>query len=236
MRTFRGDLKKFRTKLKKREPFALSRYGDGELGILKDELIDDFEYKHDPADPRYVFLREQLLDSFRYKHKDYYVGISCPECVGGQDFEWMKRHSQQGDRQLTFACVFVNSNYSYFLERLLPLFNDYEVILVCNKEASLAKLPFRVKKHFPIGMNAWKDDFVLVDRIEKYIIESAVKGSLFLFCAGPFGCILSHRLHSFCQENTYLDIGSTIDHLLFSAPTRGYLNGSPDLKDSCVWE
>jgi hypothetical protein len=38
---------------------------------------------------------------------------------------------------------------------------------------------------------------------------------------------MAHQLHTLCQENTYLDIGSTLDPLLFGSAgfSRRYLRG-----------
>jgi hypothetical protein len=235
VKTFRCELSKFRIKLEGHEAFAFSRYGDGELGILRNELIDDIEYKNDPEDTAYLQVRRMLLESLRYTHEQYYVGISCPHCIGEDDFNWLRRISQQDDEHLTFACLFVNSNYSDYTRHLLPLFGEYEVVLVCNREASTERLPFHVRNDFRIGMNAWKDDQGVVDEIKKYIEASSVEGSLFLFCAGPFGCLLAHQLHSLYPNNTYLDVGSTLDLFLFGSATRGYLAGAPDLAEECIW-
>jgi len=40
---------------------------------------------------------------------------------------------------------------------------------------------------------------------------------IFLFCCGPFGNILCHRLTEANENNTYLDIGSTLNPFLQSA-------------------
>src|SRR4029453_10449146 len=123
-KTFAGELSKFRIKLENREPFAFSRYGDGELGILRNEPIDDVEYKNDPEDTEYARAREMLLESLRYSHEQYYVGISCSHCIGEGDFEWLRRTSRQDDEHLTFASLFVNSNYARYRRDLLPLFGE----------------------------------------------------------------------------------------------------------------
>jgi hypothetical protein len=243
MKTFRGEIEKFRLKLERHEPFALARYGDGELGIIKNELIEDWgemkfqEFKHYPEDEAYLLMRQRLLDSLCYRHEQYYVGLECPRCSKEGDLELMRRLSRQDDEHLTFAYLFANTNYSFYKRHILPLYSQYDVILVCNREATIERLPFPVKKHFAIGMNAGIEDYEVIETVKQYITEEQIKGALFLFCAGPFACVLAHRLHSFCEENTYIDIGTTLDVQLFDFATRSYLRAAPDPKDehACVW-
>jgi hypothetical protein len=223
--------------VRNREPFAFARYGDGELPILQGRLIDYPEFKYDPDKATDRFFRERLLDSLQYRHPSYYVGISCPDCIGEENFEWVRRTSGQDEQHLTWSTVFVNSNYASYLKTVLPLYQTYDVILVCKNTATLDRLPFSVIKDFRIGNNAWKNDYDLVKEIGHYIRKARVRQSLFLFCAGPFAGILVHQLHRLSQENTYLDIGSTLDPYLFGPAglTRGYLRGNADLQDTCRW-
>lgn len=79
MKDFRHELLKFRAKLKRGEPFALSRFGDGELALLLNEPTETSEFRYDPKKVTDFALHTHLLESFRYKHSQYYVGISCPE-------------------------------------------------------------------------------------------------------------------------------------------------------------
>jgi hypothetical protein len=238
MKTYRGDLIKFKKKLENREPFAFSRYGDGELRILMGALKKHQEFKYDPEDPADLLPRERLLESFRYQSPNYHVGIACPECVGEEKFAWAKRNSGQDDDHLTWACLFVNSNYGYYREKVVKIFKEYGVVLVCQRSATPENLPFSVCRDFRVGINAWKDDYSIVEEIGSYIKREKVKGNLFLFCAGPFSCTLTHQLHTICDENTYLDIGSTLDPLLFGSAglTRRYLRGAKsELEKMCIW-
>jgi hypothetical protein len=46
--------------------------------------------------------------------------------------------------------------------------------------------------------------------------EDNIIDSIFLFCCGPFGNIIAHRLTEHNDKNTYLDIGSTLNPYLKS--------------------
>ena len=163
------------------------------------------------------------------------MGIGCTCCMGNAFYE-MKELSKQDEEQLTFANLWVNGNYKHYLDNIVPLYNQYELVLVCNKKASLEKLPFKVSKDFRIGTNAWKNDYDIVREMQRYI--AGKEKLLILFAAGPFGNILAYHLHEINTENTYLDIGSTLDPFLFDGElgkTRGYLKGLSTLNKMCVW-
>ena len=250
MKTFRGEIEKFQRKLKAHEPFGLSRFGDGELTIVKNqpfqywedtlshECFGTGEFVFDSEDTDYLWKRDRLMESLRYRHAQYYIGTECASCAGciRENFELTTQLSGQDDEHLTFAYVFVNANYQYYLEHVLPLYEQYEVFLVCNRKTNTDNLPFPIKKKFGIGWNAWKEDYGLIGEIKDHIQKGGISGELFLFCAGNFSCLLAHELHRFCPDNTYLDIGSTLDPFLFGLKSRAYLRGYADLQEVCTWE
>ena len=123
----------------------------------------------------------------------------------------MKEQSGQDVKHLNWANIFVNSNHKHYVENMLPLYKDYDVVVVSNDQSSLTNLPFQITKHFKIGKNAWVQDYSLIDEIKTYIDSEATEGKLFLFCAGPFGNILTHQLYEHNKNNTYIDIGSTLN-------------------------
>lgn len=235
-KNFREDLKILIEKLKTGETFSFSKYADGELHILSNMPINNGEFWFIPEDNSEN--RQNMINSLRFKHDNYYVGISCPCCIGGLTVhEWFKKQSGQNLENLTWANLFVNGNHSYYIEQMVPLYSNYKVVLVSNSSSNLDKLPFEVKKHFKIGKNAWVEDMKVVDEIKSYIDEKNISNHLFLFCAGPFGNILSHQLFEHNSNNTYIDIGSTLNHLLLGSAgkNRGYLRGEPSASKICVW-
>jgi hypothetical protein len=238
MKTFRGALVEIRNRLADRQPFALARFGDGELKILKKERNPYPEFKYDPANPGDEIFRKCLLDSLKYVSPGYYVGISCPKCVGMERFLWAKGTSGQPEERLTFATLMVNSNYAYFLEDVVPLFSRYETVMVCNRSSSLEGLPFRVARDFRVGFDAWRNDRHLTTHIADYVAAENVRGALFILCAGPFSNILAQALYARAPQNIYLDAGSALDPFLFGprGRTRRYLRGDLRLlNEVCVW-
>ena len=238
MKDFRADLVRMQLKLNRRQPFAFSRFGEGELQILAGEPRNHPEYRFDPSDSGCVFLRERLLEAFRYRSESYYVGISCPHCVGQSRFDWAKQTCGQPEEQLTWATLLVNSNYAYFMEHVVPLFANYTVFLICHTSAMLAKLPFPVVRAFRVEKNAWRTNFNLAHQLTELIARERIKGALFVLCAGPFANILAHKLHGRSNENTYFDAGSTLDPLLFGdkGMTRRYLRRERRFVNQvCTW-
>ena len=120
---------------------------------------------------------------------------------------------------------------------MIPEYKNYEVVVVSNSSSNIDALPFDVKKHFSIGKNAWTEDYSLVQEIKNYIDENDINGHLFLFCAGPFGNILTHQLFEHNNQNTYIDIGSTLNVMLLgeAGKNRSYLRGGSSLNKVCVW-
>lgn len=236
---FRGDIEYFLQKVKNKENFAFTRSGDGELSIMSNKYIDitkkaNGEFKFNPEDETDHFYRKELIRSHRFSHESYYVGISCPCCENYQKVNWMRE--TVGTKNLTWANLFVNGNYEYFLENFIPEFKDRQMFIVCNKKADTSMLPFEVEKKFPIGTNAYKDDYKLVDEIKLYIENNNIKDAIFILCAGPFGNILAHKLFDRNKENTYIDCGSVFDPIMGLGKTRGYHNpGYPTRKKICIW-
>ena len=253
-KTFRGELNRIRDLLRGHTPFALSRYGHAEMEILQGKLMHDrgvsggHEYRYAPADPGNDLPRQRLWDSFTYSRPNYLVGINCPHCSLRttaeeklRDFEWMRDHSGQPEDRLTFATIYFYSNYIPYLNEVVPLFGGYQTVLVCNEICVTGRLPFRPKQVYRNRYDAWHLDWPLVDETKRYISETGIRGGLFLFCAGVFGCMLAHQLFEFCPENTYLDAGSSLDPYLYSgtpaAKSRRYLKQDPDTQaqESCQW-
>jgi len=235
-KSFREDLKILIDKLKTKEPFSFSKYADGELHILSNKPINNGEFWFNPKENQE--FRKQMIESFRFKNENYFVGISCPCCIGGLTVHnWLKKQSGQELTNLTWANLFVNGNHKHYLDKMVPHYSEFEVVLVSNSASNLDSLPFDVSKHFQIGKNAWVDNNELISEVKDFITTEEIKDNLFLFCAGPFGNILAHQLFEFNSQNTYIDIGSTLNHYLLgeAGKTRGYLRNEPTINKICVW-
>jgi hypothetical protein len=238
-KTFYGDFLKFLDKIKNQEFFSLSRWGDGELSILEGNNIDllnkgNGEFKYDKDIPKYEFYRKKLLDSYKFKDDNYYIGIACPCCVGDEKHKYMKDLSEQDEDHLTWANIFVNSNYNHF-DMYLKEFNNKIINIVVNKQSDVNDLPFKTKNIWYVGKDAWVDDYKLVNEISNYINNNKIENELFLFASGPFANILTYELWKVSKKNIYIDIGTVLDPYLKLKLTRRYLLGKETIKKICVW-
>ena len=234
MKLFREEIVRFYNKLENKQNFAISRFGDGEMIALRGETIASGygEWMTNGPEPQYQIARNLLYKSFTYKDPNYYVGIVCPCCQGMDNFNNMIATSGQSEEALTYANIFVNSNYSYFLEKYIPLFSQREIVLVANSKSNFANLPFACTS-IGVGYNAWVTDLAVID----YIKNQNFKNKIFLFACGPLGKILTQTLWEFDKDNTYLDIGSTLHPWLGSdINIRGYYQqGSFHSNLTCTW-
>lgn len=230
MKEFHTEIYKLYERLKSRKHFAFSKYADGEWAAMTGRLLNNGEFftQNDEKTKGSIKL---LVESFQYKDENYYVGISCPCCQGMAHYE-MKKNSLQEETNLTFANIFVNSNYEFYREKFIPEYKNWKVNLVANECSNISNLPFEVSKFYPIKKNAWVEDLHVIEEIKNMNTEN----ELYLFCAGPFGNILAHQLWKHNKKNTYLDIGSTLNPFLETEGfKRGYLYGSEDVNKVCVW-
>ncbi len=242
MKTFENDFNFVMDSIKNKKNISISRYGDGELIIIEgtainllDKGVGEFEF--DPNNEIYKLSQKLLSESFVYHDDSYFVGVACKCCVGEDRFNYMKIKSTQKESNLTWANIFVNSNYKRFTNELLPELKNREVVLVCHEKGDTTNLPFNVKDEniFKIKSNAWLHNLHLINDLKNHIIDNNIINHVFLISAGPFANILVHQLHSFNKNNTYLDIGSTIDGYLKLPLTRRYLRGGDTLNKTCIW-
>jgi len=253
-KTFSGEFDKFLAKLKAKEPFAFSRFSDGEMFMLQNKriiLAANFYVTGETAgngvyteeeqkifDPNaHQFYRERLVDSFKFRKPGYHKGLSCRGDVGEENFQWqLDLHGEGDENHLTFSNVFINNNYKRYIEEVVPLFADREVILVANKLANLEGLPFEVKKDFRVGSNCIVNNYDIIEEIKDYILGNKLENHIVLCSAASLSNFIIHQLYMEDDKNTYLDIGSTLNpymNLEGWKHSRGYLthywlnSGSP---------
>ena len=236
-KSFSLDIQYFYNKLRNNENFTFSKYADGEWSIIQNLDINNKEFWFDSKDPNDQTRRERLIESFVYKHDQYYVGISCPCCQGLDTFRHMLTMSNQPDDKITWANIWVNSNYPYYLSNIIPLYRKRNTVLCCNDKAIISNLPFKPKNVFYVKNNAWKYNWGLIEECKMYIQLNQIKDYVFLFCCGPFGNIICHKLTEFDNRNTYIDIGSTLNPFLLSSEfDRHYYSGDNMYSRlTCTW-
>ena len=225
MKDYHKEIQFFYNKLVKNEKFALGKFADGEWGAIKGTHFfpANGEWQANGNHPAFEKARLELAESIQYKHSNYYVAI-CP-C-----YREAIKFSEQPESNITYANIFVNSNYQFYKENYIPLYKERDIHLVTHKDTNLDNLPFKVEKFYPIDYNAW-----IVNRDLPYqILEQDPKDKLFLFAAGSFANILSHKLWVNNKNNTYLDVGSTLNiWTKVERLQRDYYMGNKELENLC---
>jgi len=257
MKNFKEHFFYFKEKILNNENFAFSRFSDGEMYILQNRELkldhnliqignktqsgpykkDDFKY-FDPT--KHKDFQNTLVKAFKHKQKNYYKGISCSCCVGKENFDWQINLHGGDDDSLTWANLWVNSNYPSFIQQILPLFYSKKCVFIGNKNASINSLPF-VVKDFRVGYNAMVNDISVIDDINKWIKENNIKNHIFLFSASTFSNLAIYKLFKNNKNNTFIDIGTCLSPMIDMPTERDYLQGfwsyrgSNSLNLTCKW-
>ena len=181
-KTFSKEFNKLRDKIAAKENFAFSRFSDGELHMLQNmyfKITDDHfvegtkvgyckytEEEHKEFDPKkHKFYRDKLEEAFKFKKYNYFKGICAKADVGEQDFRWQLELNSHDTEDLTFSNVFINANYPRFIQEVIPLLKDRDIIFVVNEKADVSKLNLEIIKTFRVGSNCIVNNYNLATEI-----------------------------------------------------------------------
>lgn len=232
-------------KLKNKENFAFTRFSDGELFILQNKklVLADNHYQtgevvgrniytkeeHKEFIPeKHSFYRELLLETFKHNQDNYFKGICTPTDahVGRENFEWTLSEHGGEHPNLTFANLLINANYKRFVEEIVPLFKEREIIYIVNELADITRLPFEISKEFKVGSNCMIENFDVTEAVKTYIAKNNIKDAVVLCSAASLSNFIIYKCFKENNQNTFLDIGSCLNPLLNLEGwkyTRGYL-------------
>jgi len=239
-------------KLKNGENFAFARFSDGELYMMQNKetkLAHDhyilgkqkvsnhyFEEDHKHFLPgRDEFFRQELMDSYTHLQHNYFVGLSCRCCVGNQHHQEMLDW-YEGDINsdlLTWSNLWVNGNYKLFKEYMIPEFSNHKIVYILNENANVNGLPFEVSKDFRVGPNCIINDFDLIETVSDWISENKIENHVFLFSASSLSNYMIHHLYKKYSNNTYIDVGTTMNNYLGMKGLREYIKGKNN--KICIW-
>src|SRR5690606_4719483 len=103
--------------------------------------------------------------------------------------------------------------------------------MICNEAASIKSMPFIIKD-FRVGYNAFINDYHLIEKISSWIASDKINNHLFLFSASSFSKLAIHQLYSKHPQNTYIDIGTTLNAFMNMSIERQYLGDYWESKKS----
>ena len=208
MKSYREDFYFFLDLLCTKTPFAFSKYFDREYAILIGCTLTNCDGWHfDAQEDKH--LQNALLESLQFAEDGYYIGIMCYCCVPNafiDGVKWMRGIVNVDKNHLTWATIFVNSNYQLYKKEFIPEYKNHNIVLIAHKDSKVDNLPFQIEEFIPIELESWKD----LNLIEK-IASRTDSDKLYLFCAGPLGNLAIAKLWHRNKYNIYFDIGATLN-------------------------
>jgi len=214
------DISFFMNKIHNNDNFALLRYGDGERALMTGKRVIAQEGWSSPDKISELGI---ALESTLYNtDSNVYYGISCP-CCDREAYYWYI--SRIKNPNITFANIFVNSNYKTFIQEFNKITRD--AIVIANHRGKGQKIGnLNILDYFSVGddcVNNWVTDVpsLLQNVKEKY---GNKKNLLYVVSAGPLSEPIILDLYSNNSENCYIDFGSSIDSFIHGKDTRPYTN------------
>ena len=244
--SYTKDFDTLKSKLDSGENFAFLRFSDGEGFILYNQYLElsnqgynlngargyayygKEEYKvFDPE--KHSFYRDKLIESLEYCTNNYYKGLPMRESCSAFDgiFDEIVENAGGDSEYLTFANLWNNANYPRFIEEFVPILKNKKVIFICNEASKFDELPFEVVKNFSIGSNAMIENYDIIEEIKDYVSQNNIKDHVFLCSAASLSNLIVHQCFEENNNNTFIDIGSTLNPLMGLegwTGTRTYLN------------
>lgn len=224
------------TKIKELDSYAISRCADGEAAVLKNETVgnkDGWLYKKN----KNLVFRSDLRKSLTSKDNNFVYGISSRN-VDEKNYLFLKRFVRQDLRDVTFSDIWVNANYDLFNELFLPTLNQTKknITFITNPKATFTvlKQSISIKEVVPIKGNCvtyWEKNREYFKALLD-LKASLNDNEIFLVAAGPLTNIIIYEMWCINCNNIYLDIGSTLDPIIFKRLSRNY--HKPDHPDRSV--
>lgn len=263
MKDFITDFEIFKDKIKNKKYFAFSRYSDGELYVMQNKRVEignnfvtigdkttpanfpSEDHKlFEPSNPEHQALRLSLIEAYCYRAPGYYKGISCRCCVGEENASYFKTLGNTDESDLTWANLWVNCNYPRYMNEVYPLYPTYDkIIVVCSNLAHFDNLNFKdnIVADFRVGKNCVINDRGLIITMLEYFRMHDVRDHLVLFSASSLSQLLIRSLYEKFPNNTYINIGTTLNPLMGMKMARGYqFNYFYGVRDEfgekkCIW-
>jgi hypothetical protein len=237
---FSGDFEEMMLLISQSDSLAFARFADGEASVLKNKTVgnkDGWLYKKDQN----LIFRRDLRISLLNSEKNYFYGLSCT-CCDKPNHDFLLSHVRCPKENLTYSNLWVNSNYKLFKDRFLATVRETgkKVILCSGQGARISELAelLPISEFIPVPGNCvryWERNR---DALISFLDYKACShtDSIFLIAAGPLSEILIHQLWSVNPRNIYLDIGSTLDPILFRRNSRSYhTTGNTFFNRVCHW-
>lgn len=205
--------------IKDEKHFGIVRPADGEFYVLSNRTltnIDNWTFTSGSI------LQNDLLTSLKMKNPNVYVGIPCPHCTLYSDSLYDKyiKLLELDDSRKTYATLFCNKNWIMFIDFLKNYTKGVNVITSGSKNPNEIKIldTFLIDTYL---VNKWNQDKEEVTtRLFNWVASK--NNEVFCFCAGPLSKVWIPILYEKYPNNTYLDVGSSLDIFLKGETNRPY--------------
>ena len=237
---FKGDFFEIMRMIVETDSMAFSRAADGEANVLKNNTIgnkDGWLYRKD----KNLIFRADLRKSMQCIDPGFIYGISCT-CCDVANHNYLLELLKTDRSQMTFSNMWVNANYPLFKEHFFKTLKaaNKDIVICTNEKAKIRNIEayFPIKDFIPIPGNCvayWEKnrDYIraLLD-----LHGSTRENTIFLFAAGPLSEILIYELWLVNPRHIMLDIGSSIDPILFNRKSRIYHDDRSEFSQRvCTW-
>lgn len=212
--------------IRSNEPFAFSRFGDGEASLMMGNgisrntqawVVDRWE-----APVGESAFGEELRKSFSHTEDNFHYGlptVNCPIHQGG--VQYLLENCKSAN--ISFAALWINANYNSWKGFINSL--TKEVVVIANKKPSS---PFP----FPSVDYSFIDNCVLAYEADNTVFDKYIQLALeydnttFFISAGPAACILVSKMYQLNPSNQYIDVGSALDEYVYGKITRPYMDSN----------
>jgi hypothetical protein len=222
----RKDFYEALDKIKALNSYAISRCADGEAAVLKNETIgnkDGWLYKKD----KNLVFRSDLRRSLLCRDDNFVYGISSRN-ADEKNYLFLNKFVRQDLCYVTFSDIWVNANYDLFNELFLTNLNQTKknITFITNPKATFTTLKqsISLKEVIPIKGNCvtyWEKNRNYLKSLLD-LKASLSENEIFLVAAGPLTNIIIYEMWCINRNNIYLDIGSTLDPIIFNRLSRNY--------------
>jgi len=206
VRDFRKDCLAVMEAVERGRKFAFARFGTGECAILKGKPVHA-RGSHWHGDPeRNATYYAALQTAWKCERPEWYVGAGCP-CCNPAEHHWYKKNLHIPREGVTFATLFMGSNWKLFHDWLMARRSSY--VLVAPHHGD-----------FECPANTFEPNWDWTQLRENLL--QTLNGTPVMLACGPLGKILCHELLD-AATGPLIDIGSALDLELWGKPTRLYL-------------
>jgi len=187
------------------------------------------------------FIIRGITDALKSNNERYLLGLPCTCCA---DHNEVMEIREKSSATLTWANLFVNGNYTQFIENVFPLIQSLPVMVAVNHASSheafsscLKHLRFDIPDNVLQGAN---------ETVNRFLDQCSHlnAGTIVLVGASAVAKIMIHKAFILYPQLSFIDIGTTLNPLLGLGMGRDYLrsywSNSYNLNSAyankiCIW-